>query len=885
MRILVLDYKDYWHVEAGGSQTYARAMINEFQRMGHEVTVFTCFSDRPRVETVDGVHYVREGTKFTVFHSAKVYLAKHGGDYDVVLDTVNQRPFLAHEIVGNKATALVYHLGLETWNSEFGFPFNVVGRKVLEPEWMRRLRSAPRVLAISESTAESLAHYGVACDGIVPPALSPKDPVLDRVPGSPPRVLFIGRLVNNKRPLDAVRAFELMRDEFPGISMDIVGAGYLIDQIREKESSDLRVWGYVAEEVKESLIQQADLLFVTSVREGWGMVVAEAALLGVPAVAYDVPGLRDSIKDGETGLLTSETPDDLAAAATELLRNRDQWSRLSTAGAQWAASWHWSDAAESLLGHMTAPPTREAWLRANPDELSSPAVTGDGSTKKRFDMKSRATTIAVAVTVVAIALGLVLRLYEAYHMPWRDDEIVYVQWTGSWFSHHLFSYIFQFQQHIYPPRSEFFANPPFAMWIFGVAIWIGRAFSVSALLSARLADVAISLVTNVMLFRTARRWLGPTVAAFAACTFALLPLAITTGASAFLEPTLALFSVLALDAYLRVRERASWPHVMYLASVLGLVLVTKLSLGFVYFLIGLSALIFLVGSGRRRMAVAFAVTSVGLPLVIWSGFRTPSQYRGVIGFLSSKYSSLTVSPDHFRYPFSFLSDIPLIILGAWLLVLVSPLVAERLRDRAPPSLLFIAVLPAVGFVELAITAPTSWDYQLLPLLPFILIPAGWALRRAFVTPHRRRVVTVLTLIGCGELAFMLLAVPLAQLSLSTTPTAALVRYVAPEHRRALRHRQRRVAAHRGLHQHQVAEERPRRGHVRRRHAATVFETRSFDRALVPESVDRLDVRRRVPVRRVGGPRHAARHHRGAVGRGRSGRLLGEDVESQLRDDL
>ena len=324
---------------------------------------------------------------------------------------------------------------------------------------------------------------------------------------------------------------------------------------------------------------------------------------------------------------------------------------------------------------------------------------------------------------------------------------------------------------------------------------------------------------------------------------------------------------------------------MYLASVLGLVLVTKLSLGFVYFLIGLSALIFLVGSGRRRMAVAFAVTSVGLPLVIWSGFRTPSQYRGVIGFLSSKYSSLTVSPDHFRYPFSFLSDIPLIILGAWLLVLVSPLVAERLRDRAPPSLLFIAVLPAVGFVELAITAPTSWDYQLLPLLPFILIPAGWALRRAFVTPHRRRVVTVLTLIGCGELAFMLLAVPLAQLSLSTTPTAALVRYVAPSIDVPYGTGSEELPRHRGLHQHQVAEECPRRGHVRRRHAATVFETRSFDRALVPESVDRLDVSRRVPVRRVGGPRHAARHHRGAVGRGRSGRLLGEDVGSQFRDDL
>ena len=140
------------------------------------------------------------------------------------------------------------------------------------------------------------------------------------------------------------------------------------------------------------------------------MVVAEAALLGVPTIAYDVPGLRDSIKNGETGILTSETPNDLAAGATKILKNPEQWSKLSTAGAQWAASWHWSDAAESLLGHMTAPPTREAWIRADPDELSSPAATAGDSTKSRFDMKHRATTIAVAVTIVEAPVGVMAGL-------------------------------------------------------------------------------------------------------------------------------------------------------------------------------------------------------------------------------------------------------------------------------------------------------------------------------------------------------------------------------------------------------------------------------------------------------------------------------------------
>lgn len=780
VRILVLDYKDPWHNESGGAQFYVQQITGEWVLKGHEVTVFTSRNERPWSEIVSGVRYLRQGNKFTVFHSAKVYLAQHGDEYDLVLDTVNQRPFLAHEIVGDKSTSLVFHLGLEIWNSEFGFPFNLIGSKILEPEWMRRLQLAPRVLAISSSTALSLAQYGIECDGIIPPASLPMEPVLDRHLASNPRILFIGRMVNNKRPLDAVNAFVLLKQEFPTLSMDVIGSGYLLDKLGEFESPDLRVWGYVAEEVKESLIRKADLLFVTSVREGWGMVVTEAAAFGVPSVAYDVPGLRDSIEDGVTGILTSESPRALADGAASLLKDPERWSMLSTSAAKRATSWLWSAAAESLLGFMMALPLRDTWVRSDPDQ-PRPSVkrSPHPEATKRFDLSNRARSIAVIVTAIAIGAGLLLRIYVAEHMPWREDEIVYVQWTGSWFANHLFSYVFQFQQHLYPPKSQYFANPPFVMWIFGVAIRIGRAFSVSALHAARLADVAISVLTNVLLFRTARRWLGSGVAAFAACTFAVLPLAITTGASAFIEPTMALLTVLTLDAYLRLKESVSWPRAMYLASVLGMVLVTKLSLVLVFLLIGLSALVHLVRSGRRAVSTAFVVVPLALPLLLWSGYRTPSQYRGVIGFLAAKYSSLTISVDHLRFPFSTLNDFPLLVLVAWFVVLVSPLAVERIRNRAPTNLLFIAVLPAVGIVELMLTAPTSWDYQLLPLVPFVLLPAGWALRRAIVRPHLRRVLASLIVIGFGEIAFMLFAQPLGQLSLAMSPTAAVVRNFAP----------------------------------------------------------------------------------------------------------
>jgi glycosyltransferase involved in cell wall biosynthesis len=42
-------------------------------------------------------------------------------------------------------------------------------------------------------------------------------------------------------------------------------------------------------------------LLMASVREGWGLVVTEANRCGTPAIVYDVPGLRDSVRDGKTG--------------------------------------------------------------------------------------------------------------------------------------------------------------------------------------------------------------------------------------------------------------------------------------------------------------------------------------------------------------------------------------------------------------------------------------------------------------------------------------------------------------------------------------------------------------------------------------------------------
>src|ERR687894_2803717 len=66
------------------------------------------------------------------------------------------------------------------------------------------------------------------------------------------------------------------------------------------------VHGFVDKATKADILSRAAVFATPSMHEGWGLTVIEANSYGCPAVAYDVPGLRASIRHGETGLLAQD---------------------------------------------------------------------------------------------------------------------------------------------------------------------------------------------------------------------------------------------------------------------------------------------------------------------------------------------------------------------------------------------------------------------------------------------------------------------------------------------------------------------------------------------------------------------------------------------------
>jgi glycosyltransferase involved in cell wall biosynthesis len=352
VRILVLNWRDLTHPASGGAEVYTEQVLRRWVRDGHQVTLFAAaVAGRPADEVIDGYRVVRAGNRFTVYREARRWWDRHGrGRFDVVVDETNTVPFLAHEWVddGARTIALVHQTCEEIWHVNAPPLLAHLGRYRLEPDWLRRLGNAP-ILAVSASTRDALARFGARDVTVVPEGYEPPAVLPAVLKAEQPTAVFCGRMVSYKRPWDVLRAVELAREHIPGLRLRMIGGGPQLERLRACAPVGADFLGRVSEQVKLDEMARAHVHLATSVREGWGLVVTEAAAVGTPTIAYDVPGLRDSTR-AAGGVVVPPTPEALARWLRELLPSRfaGPFAPLPYGGAH-----SWDDVAETLLTAIT----------------------------------------------------------------------------------------------------------------------------------------------------------------------------------------------------------------------------------------------------------------------------------------------------------------------------------------------------------------------------------------------------------------------------------------------------------------------------------------------------------------------------------------------------
>lgn len=188
----------------GGAEVFTHEVLKNWVKSGNEVTLFTSdFKDSMEEEVVDGITIVRRGGRLSVYGMAKKFysnrFSKEG--YDVVIDEINTRPFMAPKFVnhGESVVALIHQLAREYWFYETPFPASYFGRYFLEERWLKNYRDVPTV-TVSESTKEDLASLGFRKIFVVGEGLNFEPLAKLGEKTTNPVVVYVGRLTRAKRP-------------------------------------------------------------------------------------------------------------------------------------------------------------------------------------------------------------------------------------------------------------------------------------------------------------------------------------------------------------------------------------------------------------------------------------------------------------------------------------------------------------------------------------------------------------------------------------------------------------------------------------------------------------------------------------------------------------
>jgi glycosyltransferase involved in cell wall biosynthesis len=139
-----------------------------------------------------------------------------------------------------------------------------------------------------------------------------------------PVVLYVGRLDREKSVDRVLLAFERIASTLPRARLCVVGQGTEGERLRGQAaalaaSARITFPGARSHEALPVFYRAADVFLFASETETQGLVLAEAAACGLPAVAVTAPGCDEVVRDGDTGLLTKSDSGDLADAATILL--------------------------------------------------------------------------------------------------------------------------------------------------------------------------------------------------------------------------------------------------------------------------------------------------------------------------------------------------------------------------------------------------------------------------------------------------------------------------------------------------------------------------------------------------------------------------------------
>jgi glycosyltransferase involved in cell wall biosynthesis len=352
MRVLWFNHRDPLHPEAGGAEVRIHEIGKRLVQNGWQVKLI-CEKWRGAERSVilDGVEIVRIGGKYSL-HLSVPFLLNASNGYDVIIDDVAHAvPWFSPIFTNKPVIGQVHHAHQEALNLELAPPLaRLVGMSESAIKYFYEM-----LIAVSDSTKRDLIQkFGIPAERIeVVPNGVDSDFYRPMSKSLEPTVLWVGRVKRYKRIEHVLSAFRFVEKTLPDAKLFVVGGGRYIETLKSYSErlglSNVIFTGRVNQKEKARLMAYSWVVVSSSLVEGWGLTITESAACATPAVVYNVPGLRDSVNDGVTGLIVEDgNPAAMFEALIKVLQDEELRSNLSKKAFDRARQFSWHRSAQDF---------------------------------------------------------------------------------------------------------------------------------------------------------------------------------------------------------------------------------------------------------------------------------------------------------------------------------------------------------------------------------------------------------------------------------------------------------------------------------------------------------------------------------------------------------
>jgi len=371
VNILLLNWQDRENPQAGGAEIHLHEIFGRVAAAGHRVTmVVSGWRGATREVELDGIRVLRVGGRhsYPLRVGSRVRRLEQVERFDVAVEALNKIPLYTPRWVEAPVMLLVHHLFGATAFREASPPV-AAATWLAERPLARAYRDVP-VQAISLGTRDDLIDRGLRGEAIrvIHPGVDLHRLIQSAgTRAASPTFLYLGRLRRYKGVQHLVRAVALLRDREIHVDLRIAGRGGYERRLRRLArrlgvGDRVHFEGFVSEESKAQLFGEAWANLFPSPKEGWGITNLEAGACGTPSIAADAPGLRETVVDGETGVLVEpESAAAFAEAMAALAVDPGRVEVLGGAARRHAELFTWEGAAAQTLTHL-----QESIAYANP---------------------------------------------------------------------------------------------------------------------------------------------------------------------------------------------------------------------------------------------------------------------------------------------------------------------------------------------------------------------------------------------------------------------------------------------------------------------------------------------------------------------------------------